>query len=161
MYLYFQLPFGHTPDEKIKALLLLTIFSVITSNTAFAGEINKSFFGTTIKGYDITAYFNSAKPTKGEKTYNHEWKDAKWLFGSEQERDLFAQTPEKFAPQYGGFCANAMSLGKKVKGDPEIWRIIDNKLYLFYAKKGRERWQSNTTQWIKDANKHWPRLKDK
>ena len=142
-------------------ILLLTFLA----NLAFAGEISTGWYGSTaIGGYDTTAYHGEqGTPTKGDKTYTHEWKGAKWRFTSEQQRDLFAATPEKYAPAYGGHCANAMSLNKKVDSNAKIWIIIDDSLYLFAGKSGLKRWQNSddVAALITQADANWQTLKDK
>lgn len=139
--------------------LSLTLF-LSWSGGSIAGEINKSFLrGIAIEGYDPVSYFINNNPEKGDSAYSHFWKDATWYFASESNRDAFKGNPEKYAPQFGGHCANGLSEGHKVSGNPEIWRMIDGKLYFFYSERGRERWSSRTDQWIKDARKHWETLK--
>ena len=142
----------------------LLLFAFFTS-LAFAGEVSTGWYGSTaIGGYDTTAYHGKqGEPTKGDKVFTHEWKGAKWRFASEQQRDLFAATPEKYAPAYGGHCANAMSINKKVDGDAEIWTIIDDKLYLFAGRAGLKRWQNSddVTALITEADANWQTLKDK
>lgn len=126
-----------------------------------AGEIYKSFFsGVAINGYDPVNYFTNGSAEKGSSNIKFKWKDATWYFKTQQNKALFKSSPKTYAPQYGGHCANGMSEGHKVSSDQNLWRIIGNKLFMFYSKKGRERWSSNTDQWIKDANKNWLTLKD-
>ncbi len=132
-------------------LLLLQVRPVL----AFE-EINMSYFGgVALDGYDAVSYFNESKAVKGSKTYAVEWKDAKWLFASDANRQLFMASPEAFAPQYGGYCSNQMSLGNLSDIDAEVWRIIDNKLYLFGHDAGRLRWASETDQRILNADQKW------
>lgn len=133
-----------------------------TVSAGFAGEINTSFFSNVaIDGYDPVGHLQENRPVKGTAAYKYKWKDAEWHFASAKNRDLFASNPEKFSPQYGGHCANGMSEGHKVSGNPEIWRIVDGKLYYFYSHNGRNRWSNNTAQWIIDAQRNWEKLKYK
>lgn len=105
--------------------------------------------------------FDDGVAREGAKTYAVEWKDAIWHFLSEADAARFAATPEAFAPQYGGHCANAMSLGKKVDADPEIWLIHNDRLYLFYAQSGHQRWSSGDIEaLITTASTHWQTLKN-
>ena len=140
-------------------ILLLTFLTSL----AFAGEISTGWYGSiAIQGYDSTAYHGKqGTATKGDKTYIHEWKGAKWRFATEQQRNKFAENPEQYAPQYGGHCANAMSLNKKVDSNAKIWTIIDDKLYLFAGKKGLKRWQASddVSAFIEEANKNWQSLR--
>jgi hypothetical protein len=119
-------------------------------------ETNVSYFGrVALGGYDAVSYFTESKAVKGSKTYSVEWKDATWLFSSNTNRQRFVASPEAFAPQYGGYCSNQMSLGNLSDIDTDVWRIIDNKLYLFGHDEGRVRWASETDQRISDADQHW------
>ena len=119
-------------------------------------ETNMSYFGgLALGGYDAVSYFTESKAVKGSKTYSVEWKDATWLFSSDINRQRFVASPEAFAPQYGGYCSNQMSLGNLSDIDTDVWRIIDDKLYLFGHDEGRVRWASETDQRISEADRHW------
>jgi len=92
---------------------------------------------------------------KGDKAHVITWKGATWLFTSDANRQRFTASPEAFAPQYGGYCSNQMSLGNLSDIDTKVWRIIDNKLYFFGHDSGRKRWASETSERISDADQHW------
>jgi YHS domain-containing protein len=99
------------------------------------GVVNaSSFTGTAIEGVDPVAYFTQGKPVEGKSEFAHDWMDATWYFASAENRDLFAADPEKYAPEYGGYCAWAVANGYTAKIDPEAWTIVDDKLYLNYSK---------------------------
>ncbi|CAB5107665.1 hypothetical protein D3OALGA1CA_1828 [Olavius algarvensis associated proteobacterium Delta 3] len=92
-------------------------------------EINKNWRGLAIKGYDPVAFHTDGKPVKGSKTYEVEWKDAKWRFDSAEHRDMFKANPEKYAPVYGGYCAWAISQGTTADVNPaKAWSLVDGKL---------------------------------
>jgi YHS domain-containing protein len=78
------------------------VFSGASSVVAFE-KVNQNFFGVAIKGYDTVAYHTERRAVKGKKKFSHEWNDAKWYFSSAENRDLFAENPERYAPQYGGY----------------------------------------------------------
>jgi len=90
---------------KYTFLFLVIFFLVfISSVPAIAiDDVNKTFWGVAIKGYDPVAYFTKGSPVKGFKEFAYNWNDAKWYFSSAQNRDLFAADPERYAPQYGGY----------------------------------------------------------
>jgi len=139
-----------------QVLITCLLIFLLGISDLFAGEIYKSFFsGIAINGYDPVNYFTENKAEKGSPDIKFKWKEATWLFKTNKNRSLFKSYPNKYAPQYGGHCANGMSEGHKVSSDQTLWRIIDGKLFMFYSKKGRDRWSSNTDQWIKDANQNW------
>ncbi len=151
---------GKVVVPMAKAFLVLMLYVNSGMGAAMAGEINTTWFGIAMEGYDPVSYFTEGQPQKGTKEFSYQWKDATWHFSSAKNRDLFASNPEAYAPQYGAHCANGLSLGHKVSGDPHLWRMIDGKLYLYFAERGRKRWSSNTDQWIQDANGHWTVLRD-
>ena len=139
-------------------LLTFALLAIITRPAAAFEEINMSFFGgTAIGGYDAVSYFDQSEAVLGDASHAVDWKGATWLFSSAANRQRFADNPESFAPQYGGYCSNQMSRGNLSNIDPEVWRIIDGKLYLFGHNAGRVRWQTDTDKRILDADGHWQR----
>ena len=111
-----------------------------------------------IKGYDTTAYFEKGGPAKGAAANVVEWKGAKWQFATAKEAAMFKANPTAFAPQFGGHCTRAMSIRKVVPGDPEVWRIRGDKLYLFYASVGRELFDKGPDAMIVKAQEYWNTL---
>jgi len=137
-------------------LLLMSLMAVPVSPASAFDEINTGFFDSlALDGYDAVSYFRQSTAVKGNKSYAFEWKGATWLFSSSANRQRFGADPEFFAPQYGGYCSNQMSLGYLSDIDAEVWRIIDQRLYLFGHDEGRVRWASETHQRITDADLHW------
>lgn len=117
--------------------------------------------GAAIRGYDAVAYFKQGKPVKGNKDFSVSWKDATWYFSSRENLDAFKADPEKYAPQYGGYCAYGLSEGHKATTEPDAWTIIDGKLYLNYNKEVKTLWSKDRENNIQKADKNWPQLKDK
>ena len=108
---------------------------IFLAQVAAADEVvNTGYFGdVAIKGYDPVAYFTESRAVEGSPRFSHRWLGATWLFSSAKNRDLFASEPVKYAPQYGGHCADGVSLGTITTNiDPKAWRIIEGKLYLSY-----------------------------
>ena len=99
---------------------------------ADAGAVNTGYFGSVaIEGYDTVAYFTDGKATKGSEKYSYEWLGALWHFATEEHRKLFADDPISYAPQFGGLCAEGVVAKEiTVNIEPEVWEIIDGKLYL-------------------------------
>jgi YHS domain-containing protein len=114
-----------------------------------------------IGGYDPVAYFTQNKPVKGSQEFSYRWKDANWLFSSRQNRDLFTSNPEKYAPQYGGWCAYGCSKGRKATTDPNAWTIVDGKLYLNHSIDVKGLWMKNQKESIEAADKNWPGIRNK
>ncbi|WP_025899462.1 YHS domain-containing (seleno)protein [Sneathiella glossodoripedis] len=141
--------------------VLITAVCLLFSTGALAFEqINTGYFGNSaLHGYDAPRYFSEAKAVEGDSNYEFEWKGALWQFADANSRDLFAANPEQYAPQYGGYCSNQMSLGNLSDIDPGVWLIHKGKLYFFGHEAGRKRWQSTGIDArIKDADKHWQAL---
>ncbi len=84
-----------------------------------------------LKGFDTTAYFTNDSHAKGTSSLIVKWKGANWRFASQKDADLFRNNPDAYAPQFGGYCTRAMSLGREIPADPKVWRIHKDKLYVF------------------------------
>lgn len=118
------------------------------------------FNNTAIDGYDTVAYFTQGQPIEGDKKFQFLWRDANWRFSSQENLDLFKQNPEKYAAQYGGYCAWAMAGGKTAGIDPHVWYIEQGKLYLNYNKNVQKEWFETLQADIISADKHYPRITD-
>lgn len=112
--------------------------------------------GIAIDGTDTVAYFKQGKPVAGSPDISHEWNGSKWLFSSEENRAAFVADPAAYAPQYGGYCAYAVSEGYTAPTVPEAWKIVDGKLYLNYSKSVQSTWEQNQSKRILDADAKWP-----
>jgi YHS domain-containing protein len=117
--------------------------------------------GVAIRGADPVAYFTQSQYVPGSAQFTYEWMGATWQFSSAEHRDLFATNPEQYVPQYGGFCAWAVSQGKTAPVDPTSWKIVDGKLYLNFNKSIQERWEKDIPGNIDKANQNWPAVLDK
>jgi YHS domain-containing protein len=137
-------------------ILSITFLALIL---AIASPAQNSKISTTnavaIKGYDPVAYFLQNKAVEGSDNYSLDWSGAKWKFIAQANLDSFKMAPEKYAPQYGGFCAYGCSEGHKAPTDPNAWTIVDNKLYLNYSLKVKELWIKDTASRIRSANEYW------
>jgi YHS domain-containing protein len=145
----------------MKKTILLTTFFVVSAASLFAqkSEVFKPS-NQAIRGYDPVAYFTAGKPVKGDQNFALHWKDADWYFVSRENLNAFAKNPEKYAPQYGGYCAYGMSEGHKASTDPNAWTIVDGKLYLNYSLQVKEQWKKDQKERINQADKNWPQVKD-
>ena len=145
--------------HKLKLTFLLLLVLLGNFSLSFAADINKTGDGVAIEGYDPTAYFTENRPVKGSAEFSFKWAGATWHFANEHGRGLFAKNPEKYAPQFGGYCSNGLSDDHKIGADPNNWRIIDGKLYLFFSDYGREQWSGNVKSLIEAADETWQELK--
>jgi len=112
-----------------------------------------------VRGYDVVAYFTKSTPVKGTSEFVHIWKGGKWYFANRENQETFKASPEKYAPQYGGYCAYGTAGGYKAPTDPDAWTVSDGKLYLNYNKKVMENWRKDQANFIDKANKNWPTVK--
>jgi YHS domain-containing protein len=138
------------------ASILLGFASVLIAG--LADPVNKDGKGVAIKGYDPVAYFTQSKPVMGSASFTHDWMGSRWWFASAEDRDQFAAAPEKYAPQFGGYCAYGVSKNHTVSIDPEAWRIVEGKLYLNYSKGVQKSWLEDVPGNIKAAEQNWPKL---
>ncbi|EHR72222.1 YHS domain-containing protein [Burkholderiales bacterium JOSHI_001] len=116
-------------------------------NSLFGGRTD-----TAINGYDTVAYFTENKPVKGRDNWVTEWMGAKWKFASQAHLDLFKAQPEKYAPQYGGYCAYGVTQDKLVKVEPDQFTLRDGKLYLNYDADIQAQWLKDPAGYIKAAD---------
>ncbi len=112
--------------------------------------------GKAIRGYDPVAYFTQGKPVAGKPDFTHEWKGATWYFASAANRDRFRQNPERWAPQYGGYCAYGVAQGYAVKIEVDQWSVVDGKLYLNYNRSVQRTWKQDIPGYVRTADKNWP-----
>ena len=118
----------------------------------------ESSSGLAIRGTDPVAYFTEGQAVGGDSEYETEYQGATWRFSSAENQELFESDPEAYAPQYGGYCAKALSEGNVVSTDPEAWRIVDDKLYLNYSPAVQAQWLEDIEGNIQLADEMWPNV---
>jgi YHS domain-containing protein len=114
-----------------------------------------------VKGYDPVAYFTRGQPTPGIDQYSYRWKGVTYLFASAEDLQLFKANPEKYLPQYGGYCAYAMSLNRIADIDPSEWTIVAGKLYLNNGFFAQSLWSLNKSGNIESGDRNWPQYPKK
>lgn len=139
----------------VSIVLLLGVNAVAQKSETFVQS------GKAIRGYDPVAYFTESKPVKGNEKLVYSWNNANWYFSSQENMDLFKASPEKYAPQYGGYCAYGLSNGYKAPTDADAWTIENGKLYLNYNTEVRGMWNKDRKERIEKADKNWPTIKNK
>jgi YHS domain-containing protein len=146
----------------MKRVLILSAVLVLMG-ISLSAQKSATFIqsGKAIRGYDPVAFFTENKPVKGEDKFVYKWNNADWYFSSQKNLDLFKASPEKYAPQYGGYCAFGLSNGYKAPTDADAWTIENGKLYLNYNTDVREMWKKEKKDRIEKADKNWPGVKDK
>jgi YHS domain-containing protein len=136
----------------VLAAVLLLFSSTVP---AFAGEFFEED-GVAIRGYDPIAYFSDMKPVKGSAEFRAEYQGSVFYFSTAANRDTFAANPDKFAPQYGGYCAFGTAKGYKAAIDPDAFTVVERRLYLNYSEAVRSKWKSNIPGYIRTADANWP-----
>jgi len=121
-------------------------------------SVNKDRHGVALKGYDPVAYFEQSKPVKGSPQFAYSWMGATWNFASDADLKKFQSAPDRYAPQFGGYCAWAVSNNYTADADPNAWRIVDGRLYVNYNKDVQMKWEEDMEQRIEAARKNWPAL---
>jgi enamine deaminase RidA (YjgF/YER057c/UK114 family)/YHS domain-containing protein len=117
----------------------------------------------SISGYDPVAYFTDGKPVQGNTEFEYLWHKLRWRFASGEHRELFVKNPDRYTPQYDGYCAMGAAAGDaahKDTVDPEAWAIVDGKLYLTHMHQAMEDWRQNPAEYIKQADAGWEAVKD-
>lgn len=154
--------------------LLFAVFMVtaapaglLVTTAAHAGipgsraEVDLDAHGVALGGYDPVAYFDGGKPTRGISGISASYGGARYLFATAAHRKAFVENPEKYIPQFGGFCAVGTAFGEKVDVDPETGKVIDGKLYLNHNQRAQEVFDKDPSGTISKANTNWPTVKDK
>jgi YHS domain-containing protein len=124
-------------------------------------ELNMDATGVMIRGYDPVAYFTQGRPVPGHADFSAEYDGAKYLFANAENRDMFKANPKNYMPQYGGYCAYGVAIGKKFDIDPASWRIVDGKLYFNLNPVILEKWSADTKGYIRKSEENWPRIHSK
>ena len=149
-----------------RIVLTLGAAAMLASTAVFAAPpintLKGGLFGgrtdTAILGYDTVAYFTDGKPVKGQDAFVAEWMGAKWKFASQAHLDLFKASPEKYAPQYGGYCAYGVSQDNLVSIEPDKFKVEGGKLYLNYDAGVQAAWLKDVSGYIKQADAKFPAL---
>ncbi|MDX2210511.1 MAG: YHS domain-containing (seleno)protein [Sphingopyxis sp.] len=136
------------------ALAATTSPAVAKTDPVYTGVLNN----VAVSGYDTVAYFTVGKPVKGSSSFTTTYKGAEFRFANAANLAKFKANPAAYAPQYGGYCAWAVSQGYTASGDPTVWKVVGGKLYLNYNREVGQRWEKNIPGHIQSANRNWPKL---
>lgn len=136
------------------ALAFLPTQGIAKTEPVYTG----TFSNVAVSGYDPVAYFVSGRPVKGNAGFKVNYKGAEFLFANAENLAKFKANPSTYAPQYGGYCAWAVSQGYTASGDPTVWKIVSGKLYLNYNREVGNTWGKNIPGHIRSANANWPKL---
>jgi YHS domain-containing protein len=143
----------------VKLAALAMAAAVPALSPALAGpapEISVAADGLAAGGYDVTAYFTQGQAVRGSTAHQLQYKGATWRFASADNRARFEADPAAYAPQFGGYCAWAVSQGYIAPGDPQQWKIVDGKLYLNFNVRAKELWEADQADAIARGHANWP-----
>lgn len=143
--------------NMFKTVLSATLMSAALATSALAAgvDINATSTGLALRGYDPVAYFTEGAPTRGDFQITSVYEDATYRFSSKENKAQFEADPEAYVPAYGGYCAFGTAMGFKFDGDPNYWRIVDDKLYLNLSQSIQERWSGDIPGFITQADGNW------
>jgi YHS domain-containing protein len=134
--------------------------ALLALGAAAAGEkspVNVGGHGElALRGYDVVSYVTDGRAAPGRADYEYRWNGAVWRFATGEHREAFARAPERYAPQFGGYCAYAVSRGYTADIDPQAWTIAGGKLYLNYSKGVRKLWEQDVPGNIAKGTANWP-----
>ena len=138
------------------AALSASLLAAVPASAREAEVYTGTFSSLAVGGYDTVAYFKAGKPVKGTAQFETAYKGATWRFASAENLTAFKANPTAYAPQYGGYCAWAVSQNYTASGDPNYWKIVSGKLYLNYDKSVQVNWEKDIPGFIAKADKNWP-----
>ena len=150
------------PPALSRRAVLLALAAALPPVLTARGATAQAVFteaGVALRGHDPVAYFTEGRPRRGDPALAADWGCARWLFATAANRDAFLAAPERYAPQYGGFCAWAVAQGYRAPIVPEAWRIVDGKLYLNASRSVQRRWERDIPGFIARADAVWPGLR--
>jgi YHS domain-containing protein len=132
------------------------LFSVPAVSAREAEVYTGTFSSLAVGGYDAVAYFKAGRPVAGSDQFSTQYKGATWRFSSKENLEAFRANPTAFAPQYGGYCSWAVAQGYTASGDPEVWKIVNGKLYLNYDRSVQTKWEKDIPGFIAKGDRNWP-----
>lgn len=136
-------------------LISMVVLLALASTIALAGEFNE-VDGVAIRGYDPVVYLNEQKAERGSGEFTGAYKGSTFRFRNAANRDLFLANPEKYAPQFNGYCAFGVSRGYKADISPDVFSVVDGKLYLNYNTEVKAMWSKDVSGYVAKANEKWP-----
>ena len=142
----------------VRSFVLMAALFLIPG-LAFAGTTSHSM--VAVQGYDVVSYQMDGKPQQGNGNHLATHHGVTYIFVNEANKKLFEANPHKYLPAYGGYCAYGVAVGKKFVGDPEVWEVVDGKLYLNLDNKIKGIWAKDISGHIKTADKKWTMIKNK
>jgi hypothetical protein len=144
----------HTIDRIAVALLAAVAFVIALS--AAKPSVNAARDGLAARGFDVVAYVTDGRPMVGSSRFEARRNGAVWRFVDQSHREMFLSDPERYAPEFGGYCAYAVSQGYTADGDPRVWRVVEGRLYLNYSTRAQRLWERDIPGHIAKGRANWP-----
>jgi YHS domain-containing protein len=147
--------------SPVRLLLVAAALAAGGAQPAFAAKApvyTGVFSKVAVSGFDPVAYFTAGKPVEGSKEFTASWNGAEYRFASAANRDRFKADPARYAPQYGGYCAWAVSQGYTAPADPKVWKVINGRLYLNYDAAVGRKWAADIPGFVAKADANWPKV---
>jgi YHS domain-containing protein len=145
--------------RRLTQMAIATFLCGAGAGISMAAEDGQQTPRVALKGYDPVAYFADGGPVKGVPAFSFTFDDAVYYFASAEHQKLFAADPDRYAPQYSGYCAAALSRGMRLEADPQSWVISNGRLYVFAAIEGPSRFAGDSAGTIAKADANWAALK--
>jgi YHS domain-containing protein len=147
-----------TPKRRLAGAVSVLLVAAAVAAAKDKTLVNVDAKGVVLHGYDPVAYFTEGTAVRGDEKYEATYNGGTYYFASEANRQLFGQAPAKYAPQYGGYCATAVSMGQLEDADPRLFLIHNNKLLVQRNEKAHQMFMSNPDALHKQADQQWPEL---
>jgi hypothetical protein len=150
-----------TRGRWVSVVSAIVLFAAVVAVAAAKPPVNVSRAELALRGHDAVAYWTDGRPVPGTAAFEHRWNGAVWRFATAANRDAFAKEPARYAPQFGGYCAYAVSRGYTADADPSAWRIVDGRLYVNYSRRVQTLWEQDIPGNIAKGRSNWPAVLDK
>lgn len=148
--------------QRLNVMLSALLLFIVTATASFAeAELNITPTGLALRGVDPVSYLSKGGPEQGDFKITAVHQGAIYRFKTEENKAAFTAAPDKYLPQYGGYCAMGVKMGQKLDGDPSVFTIVDGKIYLNVAPAVADMWRPQAADNIKAANDAWVKIKDK
>jgi YHS domain-containing protein len=144
-----------------KLLVVVMLFSVLSTLASAKELLNLDGSGVAIRGYDPVAFFTDSRPVKGDSQFQSEFRGAKYYFVSAEHKAIFDKEPAKYEPQFGGYCAYGASKGHKARVKIEAWQIVNGRLLMQYDLEVKDKFNEDQLGNLQKADQNWPGLVDK
>lgn len=144
------------------AVIVMGLVTVVPdARSATTGQVwSDASTGFAIGGFDPIAYFTDRRAVEGRQDCEWEWRGVTWRFANSGNLAAFREHPEIYVPEFGGYGAMTIARGYTAPGNPRIWALRNDRLYLFYSAEDQRLWQEDPDRWIDLANKNWPKLRE-